>query len=378
MLSLAAFNAFLKTLEEPPPQAKFLFCTTEAHKLPETFTSRVQRLEFRRIDEGKMADRLRSLVTREGLAVEEGVCERIAEGALGGLRDAESLLEQLLSCAEGRARHPRRPRRGVGARGRARGREPVRGPARRRRAARIDAAGACLDGGAKPDIVLDQVVEALRAYLAAARARAADRAADGTGDRDRRSRCVSALDAPRIARILRIDLLLEKRRALRDGADGRLVVEIAAVELASLPSARDLDACVATLRAGRGAARPSAPSGVRWARGRWARVRRGDMGAATAGAGAPGSSPSRSVDVRPAPAARSRSTAPPLPGVAGVRTLGVPVAAAAGGRAGSSAPRTGLASRDARPSSCPGSRTSSHAGARSSAPPGRTGGCRRR
>ena len=101
MLSLAAFNAFLKTLEEPPPQAKFLFCTTEAHKLPETFTSRVQRLEFRRIEEPRMADRLRSLVTREGLAVEEGVCERIAEGALGGLRDAESLLEQLLSCAEG-------------------------------------------------------------------------------------------------------------------------------------------------------------------------------------------------------------------------------------------------------------------------------------
>src|SRR5262245_16652584 len=91
MLSVPAFNAFLKTLEEPPPQAKFLFCTTEAHKLPETFTSRVQRLEFRRIDEAKMADRLRGLVAREGATVEDGVIERIASGALGGLRDAESL-----------------------------------------------------------------------------------------------------------------------------------------------------------------------------------------------------------------------------------------------------------------------------------------------
>ena len=66
MLSLPAFNAFLKTLEEPPPQAKFLFCTTEAHKLPETFVSRVQRLEFRRIDEARIATRLAELVARGG------------------------------------------------------------------------------------------------------------------------------------------------------------------------------------------------------------------------------------------------------------------------------------------------------------------------
>src|SRR5207244_11849346 len=98
MLSLPAFNAFLKTLEEPPPQAKFLFCTTEAHKLPETFTSRVQRLEFRRIDPAAIAARLASLAEREGVEVEPGLCERIAAGALGGLRDAESLLEPLLSC----------------------------------------------------------------------------------------------------------------------------------------------------------------------------------------------------------------------------------------------------------------------------------------
>ncbi|MCC7136957.1 MAG: DNA polymerase III subunit gamma/tau [Planctomycetes bacterium] len=240
MLSLPAFNAFLKTLEEPPPQAKFLFCTTEAHKLPETFLSRVQRLEFRRIDEGRMAERLRALADREGIAVDEGVCERIATGALGGLRDAESLLEQLLSCATD-------------------GRVTVadldavsgRAPAERVRAvldavlegdasAALDAAGACLDAGGKPDTVLDQWVEELRALLVRA-ARAGKAPAEGD-DRARR------FGLSRVARSL--DVLLEKRRHLRDGADGRLVVELAAVELARLPSARDLDALVEALKAG--------------------------------------------------------------------------------------------------------------------------------
>ncbi|MFO0933052.1 MAG: DNA polymerase III subunit gamma/tau, partial [Planctomycetota bacterium] len=165
MLSLPAFNAFLKTLEEPPAQAKFLFCTTEAHKLPETFTSRVQRLEFRRIDEAKMAERLRTLAERERLVVEDGVCDRIASGALGGLRDAESLLEQLLSAAQdGRvtladldAVTGRAPADRVAAVFEA----ALAGDA----GAALDAAGACLDGGGKPDTVLEQWVEALRAYL---------------------------------------------------------------------------------------------------------------------------------------------------------------------------------------------------------------------
>ncbi|HVG93802.1 MAG TPA: DNA polymerase III subunit gamma/tau, partial [Planctomycetota bacterium] len=277
MLSTAAFNAFLKTLEEPPPQAKFLFCTTEAHKLPETFLSRVQRLEFRRIDEAQMADRLRALVAREGLSVEDGVCERIAAGALGGLRDAESLLEQLLSCArDGRvtlddldAVQGRAPT----ARIRAFFDAVLAGDA----AAALDATGACLGDGSKPDVVLDQWIEELRGLLVVAArmgapARVGPAAPMGrtpsAGSEPRTAEADATPEAgamartfglPRIARS--IDLLLEKRRHLRDGADGRLVAEVAAVELARLPSARDLDAVIEALRAGAGtaSARVAAP-----------------------------------------------------------------------------------------------------------------------
>ena len=252
MLSLPAFNAFLKTLEEPPPEAKFLFCTTEAHKLPETFTSRVQRLEFRRIDETRISSRLASLAEKEGLAVEDGVCDRIASGALGGLRDAESLLEQLLSCAEN-GRVTLLDLDGVAGRASSRDVASLLSVVRSGDAGlALDAAAACLAGGAKPDVVLDQCVEAFRALLATAARRKPSLTGAEDGD------LAAAFGLPRIARSL--DLLLEKRRHLKDGADGRLVVEIAAVELARLPSARDLDALVAALS--RGATPTDAGPGV--------------------------------------------------------------------------------------------------------------------
>ncbi len=257
MLSLAAFNAFLKTLEEPPPQAKFLFCTTEAHNLPDTFTSRVQRLEFRRIDEGRIARRLESLAASEGLVVESGVCDRIASGALGGLRDAESLLEQLLSCAEN-GRVTLLDLDGVCGRASSGNVDALLSAVRSGDAgAALDAAAGCLSGGAKPDVVLDQCVEAFRSLLASAARQKPDVRTAPVGEGDARVELARAFGLPRIARSL--DLLLEKRRHLKDGADGRLVIEIAAVELARLPSARDLDALVAALSRGESGA-PGVPA----------------------------------------------------------------------------------------------------------------------
>jgi DNA polymerase-3 subunit gamma/tau len=101
MLSTAAFNALLKTLEEPPPHAIFVLATTEAHKIPATVLSRCQRFEFRRIPLAEIVGRLQELLAHEGATAEPEALDLIARQATGALRDAESLLDQLLASHSG-------------------------------------------------------------------------------------------------------------------------------------------------------------------------------------------------------------------------------------------------------------------------------------
>jgi DNA polymerase-3 subunit gamma/tau len=100
MLSNAAFNALLKTLEEPPPHVIFILATTEAHKVPTTITSRCQRFDFRRIPVGEIAARLGAIARAEGLNAEPAALEVVARQATGSMRDAESLLDQLIASPE--------------------------------------------------------------------------------------------------------------------------------------------------------------------------------------------------------------------------------------------------------------------------------------
>jgi DNA polymerase-3 subunit gamma/tau len=101
MLSTAAFNALLKTLEEPPPHVKFIFATTEAQKVPATITSRCQRFDLRRIPTELIAKHLAHIATQEKVELEPAAAEAVAKGADGGLRDAESMLDQLVAfCGE--------------------------------------------------------------------------------------------------------------------------------------------------------------------------------------------------------------------------------------------------------------------------------------
>lgn len=94
-----AFNALLKTLEEPPPSVKFILATTEPHRLPETILSRCQRFDFRRISLREIVQRLGEIASREGLGISQGALVALAREADGSMRDAQSLLEQVLSCA---------------------------------------------------------------------------------------------------------------------------------------------------------------------------------------------------------------------------------------------------------------------------------------
>src|SRR6202050_4305152 len=94
-----AFNALLKTLEEPPPHVKFILATTEPQKMPETILSRLQRYDFRRIALQVIFARLKELSSREGVAVEESALLLIAREAGGSMRDAERMLETSIACA---------------------------------------------------------------------------------------------------------------------------------------------------------------------------------------------------------------------------------------------------------------------------------------
>jgi DNA polymerase-3 subunit gamma/tau len=100
MLSTSAFNALLKTLEEPPPHVKFIFATTEVNKIPVTILSRCQRFDFGLIRPEAIAKHLETIVAQENLQADPAAIDLVARRASGSMRDAESLLDQLLSFGE--------------------------------------------------------------------------------------------------------------------------------------------------------------------------------------------------------------------------------------------------------------------------------------
>jgi len=100
MLSKEAFNALLKTLEEPPEHVKFIFATTEPQKIPATILSRCQRYDFRTISQSDIADHLQRILKAEKIQAEQAAVEHIARLAAGSMRDALSILDQLLSLGQ--------------------------------------------------------------------------------------------------------------------------------------------------------------------------------------------------------------------------------------------------------------------------------------
>ncbi len=100
MLSTAAWNALLKTIEEPPPYAKFIFVTTELHKVPTTIQSRCQRFDFKRVPQDALETRIKILAKKEGSTIDDSVVHTIAAKADGCVRDAETFLGQMFSLGE--------------------------------------------------------------------------------------------------------------------------------------------------------------------------------------------------------------------------------------------------------------------------------------
>ncbi|MFO0870041.1 MAG: DNA polymerase III subunit gamma/tau [Pirellulales bacterium] len=102
MLTTAAFNALLKTLEEPPEHVKFIFCTTDPEKIPITVLSRCQRFDFPPVESASIMGRLEQILANEGWEADDEALRLLARRAAGSMRDSQSLLEQLLASATGR------------------------------------------------------------------------------------------------------------------------------------------------------------------------------------------------------------------------------------------------------------------------------------
>jgi DNA polymerase-3 subunit gamma/tau len=99
MLSTGAFNALLKTMEEPPPHVKFIFATTEVHKVPITILSRCQRYDFKLIPTQRIRERIEFILKEEGIAHDDASVALVAREAAGSMRDALSLLDQVIAGA---------------------------------------------------------------------------------------------------------------------------------------------------------------------------------------------------------------------------------------------------------------------------------------
>lgn len=101
MLTIAAFNAMLKTLEEPPKNVIFILATTEPHKIPLTILSRCQRYDFKKLSNNEIVERLEFIVNKEQIIAEDGVLQMIAQISNGGMRDSIGLLDQLITYSDG-------------------------------------------------------------------------------------------------------------------------------------------------------------------------------------------------------------------------------------------------------------------------------------
>ncbi|HTE06934.1 MAG TPA: DNA polymerase III subunit gamma/tau, partial [Planctomycetota bacterium] len=257
MLSTSAFNALLKTLEEPPEHAKFILATTELLKVPETIRSRCQLIDFRRLALADMTARLADICRRESVPVPDGLLERVARHARGGLRDALSLLDQLITYGDGRPT--------IADFERLTGRlAPEALHALLGAALAGDGAAvltACQDAferGARGADLVEQLNEILEGLLVTvAGSVPADRTAE---ERESLARLASLCNLDQVVAML--DILVEAARRLRQRHDSRLVTELALINLARVrllqPLGELLAAGGASLAAGTGPARAAA------------------------------------------------------------------------------------------------------------------------
>ena len=244
MLTTEAWNAFLKTLEEPPEHVLFVLATTEPHKVPDTVRSRVQRFDFRRIATADIAKHLAAITEREGVAVEAPALQLLAQSAQGSVRDALSLLDQALSTAPPPLT-VEAARRSLGLTDPATLHEILRALAGADAAAALRAAAGAFDAGADARQLLREVARLSRA--AEMHALGYPEGAD-VGPEESALCADLAAVAPRGLWLRGLELLAEAEMNLRQPVDARLQAELVLLRMLRPATAVD-DAALEALDA---------------------------------------------------------------------------------------------------------------------------------
>jgi DNA polymerase-3 subunit gamma/tau len=261
MLTREAFNALLKTLEEPPEHVKFIFCTTEAAKIPITILSRCQRFDFAGIRLPSIVERLSQIVAAEGASAEPEALAILARRAGGSMRDSQSLLEQLLSVAGGKITvaevHAL-----LGTAGEARMAALAAHLVERNPGGAIAEVTAAVDEGVDVGQLLEQLLGYFRDMMSAAVGCPPD-ALLHTSPAEHQ-RLAAAGKQLGLETILAIMQIIEHTLSrLRYSTQGRTLAELALVRIANLENLDELSELIAQLRSGAPPdANPAAP-GVR-------------------------------------------------------------------------------------------------------------------
>ena len=306
MLSTPAFNALLKTLEEPPAHTKFIFATTEVRKLPVTVLSRCQRFDLRRVDPATLAAHYVSVAQKEGVTLEQGAARLIARAADGSVRDGMSLLDRAIASSEGGlvAEEPVRAMLGLADRFQlydlfellVKGEiEPVMALTQRLH-----------DAGADPLITVQDLLTICHLVT---RARVAGGQETGDSEADRIAALGTQLPVPALARVWQ--MLLKGLSEIAQAPDGRAAMEMLFIRLthmSRLPDPADL-----IRRITEGVAVPgvtSAPSAPQPSPTNAPRSIQGGMGqGATAAARQPAEAMAAPQPQEPAPASMSPTDA---------------------------------------------------------------------
>jgi len=260
MLTTEAWNAFLKTLEEPPPHVLFVLATTEPHKVPETVRSRVQRFDFRRVSTPDTAAHLGRVLSAEGISAEADALALLARAGQGSMRDALSMLDQALAGGE-RPLTAANVRRAIGLADPATLHTLLEALAGSDGAAALRAVAAAFDAGADPRQLVRETSRLARAaeFAALGHAQGAD-----VGEEDGQLAATLARVAPQGFWLRALEILQSTELELRQPVDARLQVEFCVMRLvrdSMAPAAQvaDLEARVARLEGG-AAARSAGPA----------------------------------------------------------------------------------------------------------------------